>query len=473
MGGRAAHDRGAHPWIGVIADRELGQGDTGLGAVRMGLGHPGSQAECQLQPHFGIRIIYHRSEADGHCGIRERFCQPQGVFPHGGRRIFQSGQDGAGVAGSDAIKGAEQVQPDQRVGMGQSGPHFSQHFFFFFLADIAEFPNQHHVSLVPLPFVGGVQRCCELWDRHGIEPGRLPGGFALRDHAVEPSLVLAQPVVGQQLGAAVFRQPVRVLNDVAVHVHHPERAVRAGARHDRAAPAVAAGEEIVFFLAGGAAEGVGYAVFHQNVMLHEVMERLAGEGVQFMLPARKEQIIPINQAAAGGGEMASVFKGMETFFRRADWIDRRIERSDDELGGVRRRDMGIPFQIGIRQHILPQGPAVLGAEPMSGVIAVAPELRGPALGPDVSGEGIEAEIAAAGFDVGLVAVTPQHRRGTMAAVVSSGGAIDTIVEPPAQPIGAQLLVAFGQAGDDLFRVVGPAITVGVFQIEQIRGGGHE
>ena len=197
-------------------------------------------------------------------------------------------------------------------------------------------------------------------------------------------------------------------------------------------------------------------------MLHEVMERFAGEGVQFVLPAREEQIIPVNQAAAGGGEMARVFKGMETLLRRTDWIDRGIERSDDELGGVRRRDVGIPFQIGIRQHILPHGPAVLGAEPMAGIIAVAPELRGPALGPDISGEGIEAEIAAAGFDVGLVAVTPQHRRGTMATVVSSGGAIDAVVEPPAQPVGAQLLVAFGQAGDDLFRVVGPAISIGVF-----------
>src|SRR5262245_59387989 len=86
---------------------------------------------------------------------------------------------------------------------------------------------------------------------------------------------------------------------------------------------------------------------------------------------------------------------MITLLRGAHRIDGSIERAHDEMGGIRCGDGTFFVQIVVRQNVLPKGAAVLGAKPVTTVVAIASELGGAALGPDISAVRIETEIAAA------------------------------------------------------------------------------
>ena len=95
----------------------------------------------------------------------------------------------------------------------------------------------------------------------------------------DPALVFAEPVVRKQLGFSLGGQPIRVLDHVAIHVHDPQRAIGSGARHHGAAPAVFAGEKLARFLARRAVRGEAHARIVDDIVLHEIVERLAREGV--------------------------------------------------------------------------------------------------------------------------------------------------------------------------------------------------
>ena len=114
--------------------------------------------------------------------------------------------------------------------------------------------------------------------------------------------------MGQQLSTAILREPIGVLDHKAIHVHDVERAIGSGAGHDGSAPAVFAGEKIALFFSRGATEAVGHAVFDDDVVLHQIMKRLAGEGIHLAFAAWEEEFIAIDHAAARRGEMAGVFK---------------------------------------------------------------------------------------------------------------------------------------------------------------------
>jgi hypothetical protein len=59
------------------------------------------------------------------------------------------------------------------------------------------------------------------------------------------------------------------------------------------------------------------------------------------------------------------------------------------------------------------------------------------------------------------------------AVVTAGGDVDPIVEAPAQTVGAELLVALGEAGVEDFFLVGFAVAVGVAEEKNVGGGGDD
>ena len=147
-------------------------------------------------------------------------------------------------------------------------------------------PEQHHVRFVALPFVGRIERGDQLARTQLVETRQLTRMGAGREHAVDAALVLAQPIVRKQFRTAVGGQPVRVLDHVAVNVHDPESAVGTGARHDRAAPAIFAGEKVRALLSARTPCGEGHAVLRDDIALNEIVKRLAREGVHFVARTR-------------------------------------------------------------------------------------------------------------------------------------------------------------------------------------------
>ena len=72
-----------------------------------------------------------------------------------------------------------------------------------------------------------------------------------------------------------------------------------------------------------------------------------------------------------------------------------------------------------------------------------------------------------------VRVRVDLRVRAVVAVVAAAGAIDPVIEAPAQAVRAELLVAFLEAGEEDSCVVGLAVAVGVAQKENIRRGGDD
>ena len=118
----------------------------------------------------------------------------------------------------------------------------------------------------------------------------------------------------------------------------------------------------------------------------------------------------------------------------------------------------------IGQHGVPKGPAVLGPEPVACLIAVPAKLRRPALCPDISTVGIKAEIKAANFKIHPILPGSKHGIRSVATMVSSGRAVDPVIQAPAEAVGPELLVAFAQPTEKLFGTVGFAVAVRVPQV---------
>ncbi len=242
----------------------------------------------------------------------------------------------------------------------------------------------------------------------------------------------------QQLLFAVLRQPLRVLDHVAIHVGDPQRTIWAGADHDGAAPAVFAGEQVHLQL-GGIAHGFeGDAFVFEEVMLHDVVEGLAGEGVCFAVV--EEHLIAIHLDAAGAGEASGLIKAVEALFHAAGGIHGRIAR-EELMDRVRRDDVRIAAQVVILQDVVPERKTVLHAEPVAPVIAGATELRGAGLRIKLARVRLEAEIAAAEVDLLAGELALDLRALVVAAVMRARGAIHPAVHAPTQAVHAELLIA--------------------------------
>ena len=277
--------------------------------------------------------------------------------------------------------------------------------------------------------------------------------------------------MGEELVFALFGQPMRVLDHVAVHVGDPEGAVGAGAGHDGAAPAVGAGEEVGLFFGAEAGGFEGDAVIGEDEGLDEVVERFADEGGG--LAGGEEQGVLVDHAAAGGGVAAGLLEVVVAFLRRAGGINGRIRAAGELDAAVAGGEVGVAAEVVLGEDVVPEGVGVLRAEPVAPVVAIAAELGGAALGFDVAGVGSDPKVAAAdeGFFAGAGGL--QFRIGAVFAVVTAGGDVDPVVEAPAQAVGAELLVALGEAGVEDFFLVGFAVAVGVTEEEDVGGGGDD
>ena len=158
--------------------------------------------------------------------------------------------------------------------------------------------------------------------------------------------------------------------------------------------------------------------------------------------------------------MPGVGKAVETLlwcFRREDF---RIARETELFLRVGRGVVRISADVMIAEHVMPKRVAVLDAEPVAPVIAIAAKLRGAGLRFEKMLIRSNAKIAAAEcdslsrggrFDLSADAVT---------GVVSSACAVDPVIDAPPKAVDPELLVAFIETGEEHFRTSArPSLSV--------------
>src|SRR5262249_1012446 len=119
-----------------------------------------------------------------------------------------------------------------------------------------------------------------------------------------------------ELFQAIGRNPARVLDDETIHVHHPERAVGAGADLHGTEPVVGAGQEFASFFVGGAMRGESDAVGLEHTASDQVVHRLANKGIAIVVGT--QEVVAVNARAAGAGDTVGGGRIVEPFERAAD-----------------------------------------------------------------------------------------------------------------------------------------------------------
>lgn len=328
------------------------------------------------------------------------------------------------------------------------------------------------LGLIADPTVGGA----ELGDQFGCgersEAGDGAGALVGGKDAVDPTAFLAGSVVGEQFLATFLGEPFGVLNHVPVHVHHPQGAVGSGPGQDGTEPAVVRAEEFGMGLLGVAAGLVGDIGGGEEGVVNEVVEGFAGEAVEGGAVG-KEEVITVDMDGAGGGEVTGFGKGMKAFLLGAGGIDARVGWGDESMKGKGSGDVGVSAEVLFLEDIVPDGPGVLFAKPVAEVFAVASELGGSGLGFEFAGLGAKAEVAAAQVEGGVAGVQLNAGIAAVAGVVGTAGAMDPVVEAPAQAIDPELLVALEKAAEEGFLVIGPAVAVAVLEEQNSGGSGDQ
>src|SRR5437762_2406653 len=115
-----------------------------------------------------------------------------------------------------------------------------------------------------------------------------------------------------------------------------------------------------------------------------------------------------------------------------------------------RGNVRIALEVMILQHVMPDRRAVLHAEPIAPIVRIAAELRRPALRFEQAGVRANSKIAAADRNLLLCAQCFDFCRGAIIAVMAAARAVNPIVQPPAQAVYAQLLIALLKSRIKLF-----------------------
>src|SRR5262245_49625386 len=119
------------------------------------------------------------------------------------------------------------------------------------------------------------------------------------------------------------------------------------------------------------------------------------------------------------------------------------------------------------EDVVPGPVGIVVAEPAAPVVAMAAVLSLAALGLELAGVRAKAEVAA--VDRRALAGFPRAHHAAAVAV----GAIDPAVQAQLESIEPMLLVAFDEAGEEHFAVVGPAVAVAVLGVEDVGGARNQ
>ena len=178
-------------------------------------------------------------------GIEAAFAQTNGMTAHAGMLVAQSDPDDFRRERIEAVERAERMQPAQRARLSPCLLFQQRHGF------LVGFPDEHLLRHVALPAAGAVERCHQLGRRQLVEPRDRPRLRADRIDAINSAHVVPGTQIEPLLPVA--RDPLRVLDHVAIHVGDPQRPVRPRRQRRRPKPVVARGQELGLLLVGGAA----------------------------------------------------------------------------------------------------------------------------------------------------------------------------------------------------------------------------
>src|ERR1041385_4154144 len=146
--------------------------------------------------------------------------------------------------------------------------------------------------------VGGIEQCREPGGPDFGKVGNWAQFFRLWNNSINASFILASAHIepGQPLG----RNPPRMLDHEAVHIHDIKGAIRTGARLNGTTPVIARGEKLGLLLIRCAISADGESVLAQPEPMHEVMDWFAREFAAVKVSA--EKIVAIDAHAATRGD---------------------------------------------------------------------------------------------------------------------------------------------------------------------------
>ena len=116
---------------------------------------------------------------------------------------------------------------------------------------------------------------------------------------------------------------------------------------------------------------------------------------------------------------------------------------------------------------MPEPGRVFIAKPVAPVVAATAKLGLPFHQFKFAGVGFESQIVPA--QIGRLA----RGGGPDGAAAAAVGCVDPVVEPVFEAVDPMLLISLVEADQDRFAHVGPAITVGVFRVKNLRRGADE
>ena len=200
--------------------------------------------------------------------------------------------------------------------------------------------------------------------------------------------------------------------------------------------------------------------------MDEVVDGLADDEV--VVEAVAEEVVAVDGDAAGGGDAVGGVEVVEAFEERGNGIDAGAAFVGGDVdGGVGGGVVGVAGEVAVLDGDVPAGVGVVAAEPVAVVVAGAAVLCHAGEEFDLSGVGFDPEVAAT--DVDTVA---GFDRGDGAAGIAVGED-EPAVEGPGKPVGAVLLVAGLESGEEGFALVGGAVAVGVAGEDEVGDGEDE
>ena len=198
-----------------------------------------------------------------------------------------------------------------------------------------------------------------------VQSGNAARRFPVLVHPINSTVFHTRALERFHFGFATGREPLGMLDHVAVHVDDPEGSVRPGACHDRPAPAIFRGKEIQVILGFRPFGGETFSIALEDHTLHQVVKGLAGESINVFV--REEVIVPVDRGRTSAGEATGLIEVVKAFLGWSGGKDERVTFGQD-ASRIRRSEIRIPGKVAMFQYVVPERKAILDTEPISPVI---------------------------------------------------------------------------------------------------------
>ena len=435
-----------------------------------------AQRQRDLKPDARRAVLGQRE-----CALEDRrlvppcFGQPHRVLANRRRRIAQ---------GREQIVLVERLQPGQRPHRVQPGDvdfagpqEFSQRLDGRAVHSLEE----QSMGRVAPPSVGTFQFPHEFGGRGIAQPGRWWWLESPRREPVDSPPVASAFQVDQRLDVVGDRPGM--LDRLAVHVQHVQRAVGRIDVVDRAEPVIGRSDEVRALV--GPPGNEGDSVGGERLPMHEVAGHFAHKHVAAKLV--RIGVAPVHRHAAGRGEIA-VGRGLAARVLRATFdgptfgahraprfggagaVDRQRVAGQGRVvdrGGHRQEP--IASQIPPREHHVLHRIADVANEAVAPIVERIAESG-------ATREQLERFVARI-----ETKVLPRERqrlgvelvRATNRAAIARAGGVNAMIQPPFQVVHHRLHVELAKSGEHLAAHVGAPIAVGVLQVPHVGRRRHE